>query len=380
MAANDGIQCRRGAGGARRPDSEGIPVVSARRYVAARDPSSLYSDRGGTRRGVQVLARGHELYTLDSLLRMNARLVLGGLKSYLPIGRKGYYHPTQTGGYHYSVWMRHLRLATDAGLPTRDVKNIVELGPGDSIALGLSALMSGVESYVGLDVIDHANDAGNLKAFEELVGLFNRRAAPAGDAELPLVYPRLPAYEFPHDILDDSRLARTLSADRIEAIRRAIPTAAKSPMIRYASPWSPSMVAQASTDWVISQGTLQDMDHEFGHDTLSEAFEAMHRWLRPGGFMTHHMDLSAPGGAVWYHLWRMSDLEYRLVRGNRPHYRNRQPLSEYLALCDKHGFDVSAVVPVKGETAVRESLNRRYARVPSQDLETRAVFIAARKR
>ena len=81
-------------------------------------------------------------------MKHRVKAVLSGIASYLP----EYDHTGVTGGtesarYCYSVWLRHLCLAQSAD-PRLGVPRVVaELGPGDSIGIGLAALLSGVEKY-----------------------------------------------------------------------------------------------------------------------------------------------------------------------------------------------------------------------------------------
>ncbi len=80
---------------------------------------------------------------------MRIRPILGGIKSYIPwlSSVKWLSSSRGTGGtisarYCYSVWLRHLCVARDYGLPTQP-SVIAELGPGDSIGSGLAGLLTG---------------------------------------------------------------------------------------------------------------------------------------------------------------------------------------------------------------------------------------------
>ena len=77
---------------------------------------------------------------------------------------------TGTGGtnsdrYCYSVWLRHLILLNKNGL-TKCPQSVAEIGPGDSIGMGIAALISGADEYYAFDIIPHANIEMNLKIFE----------------------------------------------------------------------------------------------------------------------------------------------------------------------------------------------------------------------
>ncbi|MBM4372890.1 MAG: hypothetical protein FJ098_14650, partial [Deltaproteobacteria bacterium] len=78
------------------------------------------------------------------------RQLLWGIATFVPgvrfLDRRG------TGGtgsarYCYSVWLRHLVLAKDRGLLDQVPATVAELGPGDSIGIGLAALLSGATAY-----------------------------------------------------------------------------------------------------------------------------------------------------------------------------------------------------------------------------------------
>ena len=74
----------------------------------------------------------------------------------------------------YSVWLRHLVKLKEAG--SKNIpKRIIELGPGDSLGVGLAALLSGSDQYTALDVHKYSDIKSNLKIFDELIELFKKR-------------------------------------------------------------------------------------------------------------------------------------------------------------------------------------------------------------
>src|SRR4051812_33985734 len=100
-------------------------------------------------------------------MSIKLRSLMIGMATYVPgVRRLG---GRKTGGtisarYCYSVWPRHLwmlhRSALRIGFDT-----VIELGPGDSIGIGLAALLSGVQRYIALDVVPYASQATNLQVF-----------------------------------------------------------------------------------------------------------------------------------------------------------------------------------------------------------------------
>jgi len=56
---------------------------------------------------------------------------------------------TDSARYCYSVWLRHLVMAKRNGLNPYP-RIVAELGPGDSLGIGLAALISGCDKYFAL--------------------------------------------------------------------------------------------------------------------------------------------------------------------------------------------------------------------------------------
>jgi len=312
---------------------------------------------------------------------MNPRLLLGGLKSYLPLpfdytGTGG----SVTGAYCYSVWLRHLTMLAKHAGESRPPRVLVEIGPGDSIGLGLAGLLSGVSTYYGLDVLEHASAATNLRVLDELVALYRDRTPIPDEDAFPLLHPRLPAYDFPAELIDPVVLQQRLSPQSVDLLRNAIIQKGQAESsIQFRCPWGPESVAPASADLVLSQVALQDMDHTSANDTLGDNLQRMARWLKPGGLMSHQIDFSCPGGSPWNHHWTYGDSTWRIVRGKRPYYVNRVPLSGYVRLIEKSGCSVVGIEHVRRAGVPRSDLAARFAQLPDEDLNTAAALIIARK-
>lgn len=313
---------------------------------------------------------------------MNARLLMGGLKSYLPVQLSKYKGTggTVTGAYCYSVWLRHLSRIRER-VPGFDPAVMVELGPGDSIGLGLAALLTGVQTYIGLDVLEHASPEVNLRVLDELVALFKQHAPIPAEKEFPRLYPRLSSYAYPAALIDEATLRETLSPANVAKLREAVQHLGRAEgPLQYRCPWNASSVEPGSADLVISQVALQDMDHIPGRDALRETFIAMARWLKPGGVMSHQVDFSCPAGHVWNHHWAFSDLTWTLIRGKRPYYVNRAPQSEYVKLAREVGFDVVGVDPMPRDGLTRAQVTSRFRDLPEEDFHSAgALFIAVKR-
>jgi hypothetical protein len=99
---------------------------------------------------------------------------------------------------------------------------VAEFGPGDSLGIGLCAILAGANEYYALDVVDHANNIRNLKIFDELMALFKAKADIPDNNEFPRIKPLLNDYSFPSYIFNDSFLEENLSEERLNLIRQSL--------------------------------------------------------------------------------------------------------------------------------------------------------------
>jgi SAM-dependent methyltransferase len=281
-----------------------------------------------------------------------------------------------SGRYCYSVWLRHLRMAADSGLPTQ-MHAVAELGPGASLGVGLAALLCGAEEYHAFDVVQHTASDRNLRVLDELIELYRARAPIPGDTEYPQLRPRLKDYAFPHDLLKEDRLAVTMTADRIERIRQSLRTVGSpTSMIRYQAPWTDeAVVRENSVDLVFSQAVLEHVDD------LSGAYRAMWRWLKPGGVMSHTIDFRSHGWSPkWDGHWGYSDLRWKLVRGRDVWSINREPYATHRRLLLDQGFRIAHEQRTRAEAeTTRTQLAARFRDMAEEDRTTRGVFIQAVK-
>lgn len=310
---------------------------------------------------------------------MKIKNIALGLASYVP----GLYGALSkgTGGtdsarYCYSVWLRHLVMARKNGFSQIPI-SVAELGPGDSLGIGLAALLSGVEQYCALDVVTHANLRRNIEIFQELVALFNDREDIPGEDEFPELKPYLESYQFPHDDLTDEVLSFALNIDRLDRIRRSITAVDRQDSkIHYVVPWSDvNNIEEESIDLIYSQAVLEHVDD------LRAAYRALYSWLKPGGLMSHQIDFKCHGFAdEWNGHWTYSDFQWKLIKGNRPYLLNRKPHSAHLRLMNEFGFKVRCDLTInKPSNICRSDLARRFKDLSEDDLTTSGAFIQAVK-
>lgn len=315
---------------------------------------------------------------------MKLKYILKGLVKSIPGIEKVYNLNKPPGGtnnarYCYSVWLRHLTLAFKNGqelIPNR----IAELGPGDSLGVGLSALLSGIEHYYAFDLIKYSNTTINLEIFDELVDLFQKRAPIPDNIEFPDIKPVLDNYDFPKNILTDEHLQKSMRKDRLERIRNSIKALDSNDlsgsMINYQFNWAESIeIKNESLDMILSQAVLEHVDD------LILVYKTMYKWLIPNGIISHDIDFKSHGSAdSWYGHWTYSDLEWKIVKGRKKYLINREPYSTHIRLLKENNFKV--ICDLKTNTILeidKSKLSKRFKYLTDEDLTTQTVFIQAKK-
>ena len=310
-----------------------------------------------------------------------AERVIMGVSTFIPglnnvMGKFRTTGGTDSARYCYSVWLRHLVLAHSNGLPTSP-KIVAELGPGDSIGIGLAALIAGAEKYFAFDVVEFAAAKKNVQIFDDLVVLFSRREAIPRDDEFPNLKPKLESYHFPVQIITNERLNAALDPSRLTRIRNSILNfSARNSSIRYVVPWSDSKILGAnSVDMIYSQAVLEHVDN------LPHTYQAMYSWLKPEGFISHTIDFKCHGTAVeWNGHWTYSDFIWKLIKGRRTYLLNREPHSTHINLIKEAGFKILCDKTVHSVSGVkREDLAPPYREIQEEDLYTSGAFILATK-
>jgi len=283
-----------------------------------------------------------------------------------------------TARYCYAVWLRHLVMASKNGLLAASPKIVGELGPGDSIGIGLAALLSGADMYYGMDVVRHAFLRKNIKLLDELVDLFARRESIPDEREFVNIKPYLDSYKFPYQLLTDELLASHLSEGRIKQIRNSLENCNSTmSMIRYAAPWySANLLEKESVDMIYSQAVLEHVDD------LRGAYQAMYLWLKPKGCISHTIDFKCHELAdSWNGHWAFSDFTWRLMRGRRAYLLNREPHSTHIKLVREAGFEIVCDEKIEMPSKLRhEQLAAPFKNMSAEDMVISDAFVQAVKR
>lgn len=297
-----------------------------------------------------------------------------GIREILPKRGAG---GTNSALYFYEVWLKHLTLLWENGM--RSIPNtLAELGPGDSLGVGLAAMLSGVNNYYGLDVIEYANLDWNAKILEELVSLLKMRTGrpakgwPDYDCYLDKNF-------FPSHILTDDLLSASLSDERVNLIRSALKNPKpdnKEISIKYIVPWSDeSIIQKESVDVILSHSTLEHVVD------LRNTYQAFNLWLKQGGMMSHQIDFSSHGlSKEWNGHWACSELLWKIIFGKRLYLINRQPCSVHLELARSNGFKIVCHLKHRGTDGIsRSQLSEYWKNLSDDDLMHWGAFIQCRK-
>jgi hypothetical protein len=310
---------------------------------------------------------------------MKIKSLAYGMATFVPGVPK--YRSKGTGGtdsarYCYSVWMRHLIMANKKGLNTWP-KIIAELGPGDSLGIGLAGLISGSEKYYAFDIVEDAKPERNLKIFDDLLELFNGRSDVPGEDEFPRVKPYLGDYSFPEEIFDKHRLQHLFDNSRVEKIRNSIiDHQCDESVIQYKVPWcDANVILDETVDMIYSQAVLEHVE-----DLLS-TYKSMYSWLKPNGYMSHVIDFKCHGTAKeWNGHWVYSDFLWKLMKGKRPYLLNREPYSKHVEFLNQYGLRLVGETKTKSKSNIsKKNLSERFQSIPEDDLSTSDAFIQAIK-
>lgn len=289
--------------------------------------------------------------------------------------------PNKTGGtiesrYCYSVWLRHL-------LYWHKVKHcvpetIAELGPGDSLGIGLSALLSGSKKLFALDVIKYWNPKRNLLIFEELVVLFKNKTDIPNNQEYPNIIPKLDDYSFPESILSEDVLKESLADERLDDIRKEILNIDNSnnSFISYQIPWYDNkIIHKNSIDFIFSQAVLEHVVD------LGNTYEAMNKWTKSDGLISHAIDFKSHGVTKsWNGHWLFSNFEWSIVKGGKSFLINRQALSEHTKLHKVYGFKILVKSIVKMKSRLKRSqLSKKFRKLSKEDITTSSAYILSKK-
>lgn len=211
--------------------------------------------------------------------------------------------------------------------------------------------------------------------------LFRQRSPVPDDVEFPNLHPRLDNYAFRADLYADGHLKEALEKNRVRAIREVL-LKGKAQInstvdIRYVAPWdSTNMVEANSVDMIFSQAVMEHVDD------LQTSYTVMYQWLKPGGIISHEIDFKCHKTAkYWNGHWTYPDLMWKIIRGCRPYFLNRQTCGHHLNLIQQSGFEIAYLDRQEMEQFIqRADLCSGLKNTTDDDLITSSAYIIAFKK
>jgi len=287
---------------------------------------------------------------------------------------------TSSASYCYGVWLKHLTMLKRNGLHAVP-QSVAELGPGDTLGVGIAALLCGASRYYAVDAIPFATPEVNARMVDEIAELLRNRA-PRPHKGWPDYDETLDEGLFPSSILTEDLLAASLHPRRVARIKAAFSrpqdTSDDDILVRYIAPWrgDAGAVPAQSVELVMSHAVLQSVRE------LDATYAALAGWLAPGGWMSHQIDYGSFNTArAWNGHWTYYDGLWKLIAGRRPFLINREPHSRHMALMRANGLEV--VCELTRDAAERgiprSRLSPRWQHLSDADLACRASFVQARR-
>ena len=95
--------------------------------------------------------------------------------------------------------------------------------------------------------------------------------------------------------------------------------------------------------------------------------------------MSHDIDFKSMGSAdTWYGHWEYSDLEWKIIKGRKKFYINREPYSTHINLLRKNNFKIVSEIKNRNEDTVElKKLSKTSKNLDASDLTTSSVFFQA---
>jgi SAM-dependent methyltransferase len=312
-------------------------------------------------------------------MNVNYYPIIRGLASYF-LPKKLFRRPgsggTFSSEYCYSVWLRHLYYLTDSKLVDNigDLKNIAEIGPGDSLGIGISALYTGAANYYAFDVIKHTNLQRNLTINKELLKYFEERLEIPHGSRLRETAPVLSDYSFPNKIIKYEPKYYKQKYNEIEACLNGVKSQDHS--IKYIVPWTNAKLQSINNiDLIFSQAVMEHIEE------IDFAYGEMYKWLKKGGIISHQIDFKAHEiTKEWNGHWFISEIFWKFLLHGRKYSINRLPLSSHINAIKKAGFTIKTVLPVQRPNSYNNSTPKvKNVEYNQEDLITSGALIQAVK-
>ncbi|MBI5403586.1 MAG: hypothetical protein HY959_09295 [Ignavibacteriae bacterium] len=314
---------------------------------------------------------------------MKAKPVIRGLISYIPgllkilkkARGKNICGGTDSARYCYSIWLRHL-VKLNENYGKININTVAEIGPGDSLGMGIMALLTGSEKYYVFEVQKCINTEKNLQIFDELVKLFINKEKIPGNNEFPMIEPKLNKYDFPEYIFKENFELLTDNS-RINRIKEAIINEKSGEIeMKYLIPWDTEFYkVTGKIDLIFTQAVLEHLNN------LKEAYEIMYSVLKQGGFISHEIDYSShETHEKWNGHLNFGKIIWKIIMHGRPYDINRIPHSLHIKLIGKAGFRNILEIKTEDFNSKLKIKNKEIAELFTEsDLFIKNAYIQAKK-
>jgi hypothetical protein len=275
--------------------------------------------------------------------------------------------------YCYGVWFRHLKLFqkyNDGKMPSI----IAHIGPGDSLGVEISALLSGIDECISLDISRYWDVTTNMTVYNDLVELFEKKVTIPDSNE----FPQFHSYRFSNEIpvllpkIDSKEWTdrKQKIADAIEYEENNIGT-----ILTSIINWNSRVDKyEGSIDFIMSQDVMEHVEK------IEVVYQEFWNMLKPGGTMSHQIDFSSHIGGIWNEHWRYPNFLWKwLIWGNKTFPLNRLPLSEHIRAISNTGFNIILITTLKEKGIERKSLAREFYKISDDDISIRSCIIVAIK-
>ena len=271
--------------------------------------------------------------------------------------------------YCYSVWLRHYRAIELSKLPT-NFKKIAELGPGDSLGVGIVALLCGAEEYHAFDVIEHTDLNRNIKVANDVAQMLIAQRDIPTDGINKRTHPMLEDFSFPESL---KKLKKENILSKLEQIILALERKPSSVIINYVVPWHMNQDKITDMDLVFSQAVMEHVSD------IDAAYDTMYEYLKKEGVMSHQIDFKGHEFTKsWDGHWHISKGVWKFLKYGMKNDLNRLPFSAHKKAVEKSGFRIIHTIPVRAERIHTEMPKTGFS-FEEEDFQTSGALIICQK-
>ena len=248
-------------------------------------------------------------------------------------------------------------------LSNRHNFSVAEIGPGDSLTIGILMLLSGFGRYSAFDAYTYATiDSSFDYALASLEYLKSHTNS-------SFVYPQrnLKAY--------DSTVSKYLTPLKDISINPSLVKETKS-KLSYFSPYSFFQLSNSRFHIIFSQACLEHISD------INSFFEATYNSLLPGGIFLTQIDFKSHGRSLlWNGHYRYSEKQLLSINSKKAfRWINGLPPSYYLKLAQQVGFTVVYQnTHTEHSLFTSDSVHSRYRPFDNTDLTTSSMTVALQK-